>query len=122
MVNCVKRLATAAVLVGLMVLASCGKYNYNKPEDEDKMRAQPEIYGEVNGPAKHTKNTYPTNPAAAERSNKIKTLLYSDRERTGVSPDTSNVTAPDTAKAYNAAAGTGSAKAAAGEKTQDLAK
>lgn len=66
------------LLVGvLVVMASCGRYSQvvDLPKKE-QMEANPRVYGEVDGPARQSKQTY-TNPAdAADRSAKIKDILF----------------------------------------------
>lgn len=73
--------ATNKILVALVllpVLAGCGKHSQVR-EDAKKeyMSSKPEIYGEVGGPAKQSKNTSTTNPDAPARSAVLKEKLFS---------------------------------------------
>ena len=65
----------------IIVLSSCGKYNFLKPISEQDKKDHPEIYGEVGGPALQTKNTYAANPDAAQHSAVLKQLLFDENAR-----------------------------------------
>lgn len=67
--------ALVLLLIGTAALTSCGKYNYAPQLTEDQKKAKERIYGEVGGPAKQTKNTYPDDPDAASRTAAIKEKL-----------------------------------------------
>lgn len=62
-------------IIALIGLASCGKYNYAPALTDDQKKAKPEIYGEVGGVARQTKNTYPDNPAATGKALELKQKL-----------------------------------------------
>lgn len=66
------------LLVGaLVVMASCGRYSQvvDLPKKE-QMEENSRVYGEVDGPARQSKQTY-ANPAdAADRSAKIKDIMF----------------------------------------------
>lgn len=66
------------LLIGcLVVIASCGRYSkvVDLPK-KDQMLENPRIYGEVGGPAKQSKNTYPTPADAADQSARIKAIMF----------------------------------------------
>lgn len=70
------KLAAGALCV--LALTSCGRYNYaSEPSTEDK-KANEAIYGEVGGPAKHTKNTYPDNPEASAKAAELRTKMWNN--------------------------------------------
>ena len=57
----------------------CDTYSYPTPQpDKAQMKANERTYGDVDGPAKQSKNTYPTNPDAVVRALEIKKKLYAD--------------------------------------------
>jgi hypothetical protein len=58
---------------------SCDTYSYPTPQpDKAQMKGNEYVYGDVGGPAKQSKNTYPTNPDAAANALNIKKKLYAD--------------------------------------------
>jgi len=61
----------------LVVMASCGRYS-QVMEDAKKedMRENSRVYGEVDGPARQSKNTYTAAPDAAEKSANMKDLMF----------------------------------------------
>ena len=66
------------LLIGcLVVIASCGRYSkvVDLPK-KDQMQENSRIYGEVDGPARQSKNTYPTPADAADQSARIKEILF----------------------------------------------
>lgn len=66
------------LLSGLVVvLMSCGRYSQVRelPQQEE-MKANSRVYGDVGGPARQSKQTYPTPADAAERSIQIKEKLF----------------------------------------------
>lgn len=67
----------ASLILGFaaLVLTSCGKYNYAPQLTEDQKKAKSDIYGEVGGVARQTKNTYQDDPNAATRLADIKQKL-----------------------------------------------
>jgi hypothetical protein len=69
-----RQLFTAGLLV---VLASCGRYSKVRDlPQKDEMAANSRIYGEVEGPARQSKQTYPAPADAADRSVKIKDKMF----------------------------------------------
>jgi hypothetical protein len=79
----VKKSALNLVLlvIGAAALSACGKYHFVKETTTQEMKAKPAVYGEVGGPAKQTKNTYPANPADVQRTGVIKQLLFTPGAR-----------------------------------------
>ena len=61
----------------LLVMTSCGRYSkvLDLPTKEEYSENK-RIYGEMGQPAHQSKNTYPTAPDAAEKSVKIKEILF----------------------------------------------
>ncbi len=83
------------------VLSSCGRYNFPKETTKEDMKANPRIYGEVGGPAAHSKLTYSPGPNDAAEAAELKKLLFSDtpNEAAGVAPAaTAPVAAPSEEK------------------------
>jgi hypothetical protein len=69
-----RQLITASLVI---VLASCGRYSQVRElPQKDEMAANSRVYGEVEGPARQSKQTYPTPADAADRSVKIKDIMY----------------------------------------------
>lgn len=64
-----------AICGSAYVLTACGKYNYSPQLTEDQKKAKKDIYGEVGGVARQTKNTYPDDPNAATRLADVKAKL-----------------------------------------------
>jgi len=66
------------LIAGILVVASsCGRYSkvLDLPNKED-YKQNTRVYGEFGAPAHQSKNTYPTAPDAAEKSVKIKEILF----------------------------------------------
>lgn len=59
-------------------LSSCGRYNFIKEVSKEEKESRPRIYGEVDGPALQSKNTYPTDPDLAKNAALIKAKLFND--------------------------------------------
>jgi hypothetical protein len=61
----------------LVVTASCGRYSkvLDLPKKED-YKENTRVYGEYGAPAHQSKNTYAAAPDAAEKSVKIKEILF----------------------------------------------
>lgn len=82
---------------GLVVLlTSCGRFSQVRelPQQEE-MKANPRVYGEVGGPARQSKQTYATPADAAEKSIRIKEKLFG----AGGSSNTETVATPNPAAA-----------------------
>jgi len=67
--------ALALIIIATAGLTACGKYNYAPQLTEDQKKAKERVYGEIGGPAKQTKMTYPDDPDAAARTAAIKQKL-----------------------------------------------
>jgi len=66
------------LLVGILaVMASCGRYSkvMDLPKKEE-FKENTRVYGEYGAPAHQSKNTYAAAPDAAEKSIKIKEILF----------------------------------------------
>jgi hypothetical protein len=90
----------------LVVIASCGRYSkvVDLPK-KDQMLENPRIYGDVDGPPKQSKNTYPTPADAADQSARIKDILF-NRKKPVTAPVAQEVSVPapaETAPADTAA-------------------
>lgn len=93
-----------------LVLASCDTYSYKTPLPNKKQEAKnPYVYGDPNGPAKQSKLTYPTDPAAAEKAAALKAKLFGDAQPVAAAKEEA---APSAAPADSAAT-TDTAKAVA---------
>lgn len=67
-----------SLLIGvLIVAASCARYSQvRETAKKEEMKENSRIYGEVDGPARQSKATYPTPPDAATRSADIHDLMF----------------------------------------------
>ena len=65
----------------LLILASCGRYSkvVKDPNKEMKME-NPRVYGEVGGPARQSKQTYPAPADAADKSARIREIMFGDKK------------------------------------------
>jgi hypothetical protein len=87
------------LLIGcLVVMASCGKYSrvVDLPK-KDQMQENPRVYGELDGPAKQSKNTYPTPADAADKSARIKEIMFYGKKPVST-PVSQEVSAPASAE------------------------
>ncbi len=74
----------------LVVLASCGRYSQIAKEPNKEIKKEnPRVYGEVDGPARQSKQTYAAAPDAAEKSARIKDVLFGNNKSTVVSASAS---------------------------------
>ena len=83
------------LLPGMMlVLAACGRYSQvaKEPNKEIKMQ-NPRVYGEVGGPARQSKQTYPTPADAADKSARIREVMFGNK-KTAAQIAAEEVTAP----------------------------
>ena len=62
-------------------LSSCGRYNFIKEVSKEDKQSRPRIYGDVDGPALQSKNTYPTNPDAAKNAAVLKAQLFGEEPK-----------------------------------------
>jgi len=70
----------------LVVLASCGRYSQIAKEPNKEIKKEnPRVYGEVDGPARQSKQTYATAPDAVEKSARIKDVLFGNKNSTMIS-------------------------------------
>jgi len=95
------------LLIGcLVVIASCGRYSkvVDLPK-KDQMLENPRVYGDVDGPAKQSKNTYPVPADAADQSARIKEILFYGKKpvTASVAQEVSAPPAAETAPADSAA-------------------
>jgi hypothetical protein len=61
----------------MLVFTSCGKYSGRTPlPTKDQMSNNEWVYGNPEGPARQTLNTYPTNPDAIGRATEIRQMLF----------------------------------------------
>jgi hypothetical protein len=81
----------------LLVMSSCGKYSQvvDQPKKDEK-EANTRIFGEVDGPAKQSKITYPTPPDAADKSVKIHAKMFG-KENKPAAENAGTVSAPASA-------------------------
>lgn len=63
-------------LLAVATLASCEKYNYVKEVSTAEKKENERIYGEVDGPAKHQKNTYPDDPDQISKSVELRKKIF----------------------------------------------
>jgi hypothetical protein len=65
----------------VLILASCGRYSQvvKEPNKEMKM-ANARVYGEVGGPARQSKQTYPAAADAAEKSARIREVMFGNKK------------------------------------------
>ncbi len=72
-------LVLSGVLATGVVTTGCDTYSHPTPQlDKAQMKKNEYVYGEVDGPARQSKNTYPTNPDAAAKAADMKKKLYAD--------------------------------------------
>jgi hypothetical protein len=89
-----------------LALASCGRYSQVRElPQKDEMQANSRVYGEVDGPARQSKQSYPTPADAADRSAKIKTIMFGK----AVANQKENTSAPATTSPADSVAATDSA-------------
>ena len=80
----------------LVILASCGRYSQVVKEPNKEIKTEnPRVYGEVDGPARQSKQTYAAAPDAAEKSARIKDILFSNKKSTAVIATASAPVAPN---------------------------
>lgn len=61
----------------LVILASCGRYSkVRDAANKEELQSNTRVYGEYGQPARQSKNTYANPEDAAERSAKIKDLMF----------------------------------------------
>jgi hypothetical protein len=65
----------------LLSLASCGRYSQvAKDPNKEIKTANHRIYGEVDGPARQSKQTYPAPPDAADKSARIRQKMFGNNK------------------------------------------
>lgn len=78
----IKRMKKRFLLPGIIiVLSSCGRYSQvaKEPNKEVKME-NPRVYGEVGGPARQSKQTYPAASDAADKSARIREVMFGNKK------------------------------------------
>lgn len=72
-------LFAACALAFTLSATGCDTYSYpTPPEDKESMKKQPEIYGEVDGPAEQSLNKYDADPEQAAKADAIKKQLFTE--------------------------------------------
>jgi hypothetical protein len=90
----------------LIVLASCGRYSQIVKEPNKEIKTEnPRVYGEVDGPARQSKQTYAAAPDAVEKSARIKDVLFGNKKSTSVSATASAPVAAVPASSADTTAG-----------------
>ena len=77
-----KRMKNRFLLPGiLLALASCGRYSkvVKEPNKEIKLE-NPRVYGEVDGAARQSKQTYPAAADAADKSARIREVMFGNKK------------------------------------------
>lgn len=98
-----------SLLIGfLIVAASCARYSQvRETAKKEEMKENSRIYGEVDGPARQSKATYPTPADAATRSADIHDLMFGKGKKAEApveaKADTASQTADTTAATAKAA-------------------
>ena len=65
----------------LLSLMSCGRYSKITSEPNNEIKKQnPRIYGEVGGPARQSKQTYPAAADAADKSARIREVMFGNKK------------------------------------------
>lgn len=65
----------------LLAMASCGRYSKVVKEPNKEIKTQnPRVYGEVDGPARQSKQTYAAAPDAAEKSARIREIMFGNKK------------------------------------------
>jgi hypothetical protein len=73
----------------LVILASCGRYSQVVKEPNKEIKTEnPRVYGEVDGPARQSKQTYAAAPDAAEKTARLRELMFGNKNSTKVTSST----------------------------------
>ena len=65
----------------LLLLASCGRYSQVAKDPNKEMKMEnPRVYGEVGGPARQSKQTYTAAPDAADKSARIREVMFGNKK------------------------------------------
>ena len=65
----------------LLSLVSCGRYSQIAKDPTKEVKKQnPRIYGEVDGPARQSKQTYAAAPDAADKSARIREIMFGNKK------------------------------------------
>lgn len=74
----IRRSSSLLAIAILFVFASCDRYHHLSEVNEKEMAKKERIYGDVGGPARQTKNTYPDNPDLIELKQQTLEAMYYD--------------------------------------------
>ena len=82
-------------VAGIALFTACGRYNFIKEVSKEDKTARKRIYGDVDGPALQSKNTYPVGENAVKRSAELKAILFGTKTKSAApaSSDTSKANA-----------------------------
>ena len=92
-----------SLLIGILIVAaSCDRYSQvMETAKKEEMKENSRIYGDVDGPARQSKATYPAPPDLAAKSAEIHELMFGKGKpampSTGAKPDTALQTTDTTA-------------------------
>ena len=80
----------------LLTIASCGRYSkVSKDPTKETKKENPRIYGEVDGPARQSKQTYAAAPDAAEKSARIRQIMFGNKKSAAqIAAEEASVPAP----------------------------
>lgn len=72
-----QKLFTIVLITGCAFFFSCGS-KYSKLKIKDKNATSEHVYGEIGGPSRHSKNTYPpAKPETVEKAAKFRAFVES---------------------------------------------
>lgn len=75
------RLLLAACAIALLGTTGCDTYSFpSKPDNEEQMKQNTRVYGDVGGPAKQSLNKYEADPDAAVKSADLRNKLIAEAE------------------------------------------
>jgi hypothetical protein len=65
----------------LIAVVSCGRYSQIAKDPTKEVKKQnPRIYGEVDGPARQSKQSYAAAPDAADKSARIREIMFGNKK------------------------------------------